>query len=125
MPFFDVYDFVIIPYHLPDALDDMVDADVLLQRIGPGEIVVPIIGDPPNETSTHVSPAGNGQERHRQVEVRRMRIFDKHDIVMMFRAFPPQLCEDVRRAQGFRSRGHLPLPSWSAIKESPHRKFRR
>lgn len=62
MPMPDIDNMIEVLEHMPDAFDDPVDADILLQRIGPRQVVVTIIGGPPHQATTHVGFALDRQE---------------------------------------------------------------
>src|SRR5437660_5951421 len=124
MPLSDVNDLVIILQHLSHAVDDMVDANILLERIRAGEIVVTVILRPPDQASAHVGFTRDGKKRHRQIQVRRVRILDEDKIVIVLGAFLPKLREYVGWTQSFRSRDHFPVACRTAIEERSHHEFR-
>ena len=45
-----------------NPFDDSIDPNVLFQRVSPCQIVIPVIGSPPNETAAHVCFSCNRQE---------------------------------------------------------------
>ena len=60
VPLFHVDRLVEVQQQVPDALDDPIDPNILLQRIGPREIVIAVIGRPPDQSAAHIRIALNG-----------------------------------------------------------------
>lgn len=62
MPLSDINDLIEVLKHMPDALDDPVDANILFQWIRSRQVVVAIIGGPPNQAASHIGFALNRQK---------------------------------------------------------------
>src|SRR5207244_12881228 len=62
VPLLHIDDLVMALQHFPHAFDDSVDPNVLLQWIGPGQIVVTVVACSPNEAASHVRFARDREE---------------------------------------------------------------
>lgn len=62
MPLADINDLIEVLQHLPDALHDPIDANILLQRIGSRQVVVAVVTGPPDEAASHIGSPVDRQE---------------------------------------------------------------
>lgn len=115
VPSLDVDDLIEILQHMADAFHHSIDPDVLLEWICPREIVVSIVGRPPDESTAHVGFPLDGQEGHLKIEIRSDRSVDRNDFISVFGAFPHDLREHMRRTFGLVRLQHLPVACRTTI----------
>ena len=62
MPLSDINNVVKVLEHLPNPIHDPIDSNILLQRIGPCQVVVAVVCRPPDQAASHISFAVDRQK---------------------------------------------------------------
>lgn len=89
----------------------MVDANILLKRIGSRQRVVPVSGGSPDETSSPIGFPTNDQEGDLKIKIGGGEVIDEDDLVGVFCAFAHELAKHLGRTLGPISLNDLSFPA--------------
>src|SRR5438309_102939 len=104
---------------MTDALLDPVNPDVLLEGIRPRQVVIPIVGGPPDKASTHVGFPVNREERDFKIDIRTISPLDEDYLVRVLCAFSLDLTQYLRRTFRLVRSKHLPVSCGTSVKQRP------
>src|SRR5437016_13090189 len=102
---------------MADALHDPVNPNVLLKGIRPRQIVIPIVGGPPDHAAAHVGFPVNGEERNFKIGIGAIGPVDEDYLVRMLRAFSLDLTQYLRRTFRLVRSKHLPVSCGTSVKQ--------